>query len=83
MLNVHGGGWGHKGFPDLLIFDHGSCIAVEIKRTDSSYDLTPTQKLWIKRLRLRGIQAECARGYQEFLTVLDKFYEHTSRSSSA
>ena len=47
-INVHGGGYSNKGFPDLVIFGNGKAIVVELK-SDSGYTLQPDQIVWKKR----------------------------------
>ena len=44
-VNIHGGGWGNKGFPDLLIFKNGRAVAVELKN-GNAYTQQPIQKMW-------------------------------------
>ena len=44
-INIHGGGWGNKGFPDLLIFKNGRAVAVELKNGNAYTTLFPSTKL--------------------------------------
>lgn len=48
-VNIHGGGYSNKGFPDLLVFgDGGHAIAVELK-SQSGYALQEDQIIWRNR----------------------------------
>lgn len=53
-LNIHGSGYSNKGLPDLLIFGHGRCVAVELK-ADSGYKVQPEQRIWATRFTRCGI----------------------------
>lgn len=68
-VNVHGGGWSNKGFPDLLLFHGGRCVAVELK-ADSGYGVQPDQEVWRTRLLRQGIHHHIARSLGEFERVL-------------
>ena len=70
-VNIHGGGWTNKGFPDLLLFHGGRCVAVELK-ADSGYKVQPDQIIWGNRLLRQGIQHHIVRSLEEFDRVLRK-----------
>ena len=52
-VNIHGGGYSNKGFPDLLVFGGGHAVAVELK-ADSGYKVQPDQRIWAERFRRCG-----------------------------
>ena len=53
IVNIHGGGYSNKGFPDLLVFGGGHAVAVELKG-ESGYKLQPDQRIWRKRFLRSG-----------------------------
>lgn len=48
LVNIHGGGWSNKGFPDLLAMANGKVLAIELKG-DSGYKVQPDQLVWQNR----------------------------------
>lgn len=70
-VNVHGSGWSNKGFPDLLLFHGGRCVAVELK-ADSGYAVQADQIIWRNRLVRQGIPHRIARSRDEFEGILGK-----------
>lgn len=68
-VNIHGSGWSNKGFPDLLLFHGGKCVAVELK-ADSGYKAQPDQVIWRNRLLRQGIAHHFVRGLDQFEAVL-------------
>lgn len=68
-VNIHGGGWTNKGFPDLLLFHDGRCVAVELK-ADSGYEVQPDQIVWRNRLTRQGICHRIVRSLDEFGELL-------------
>ncbi len=54
-VNVHGGGYSNKGFPDLLLLGAGKAVAVELKSPTSGYKVQPDQAVWKRRLEEAGV----------------------------
>ena len=74
-VNIHGGGWSNKGFPDLIVFGCGRAIAVELK-ADSGYKVQPDQLIWRKRFENVGIHHYVIHDLNQFKTTLkEEFYE--------
>lgn len=70
-VNIHGGGWGNKGFPDLLVFGNGECLAVELKY-GSTYTQQPAQKMWEHRFRKVGINYQLMCSFEQFTAEIEK-----------
>lgn len=70
-VNVHGGGWSSKGFPDLLIFGNGRACAVELKSDTSGYTLQVDQKIWRERFKRAGIPHYVLNNLSDFKSVLE------------
>lgn len=64
-VNIHGGGYSNKGFPDILVFARGRAAAVELK-ADSGYALQPDQMVWRKRFNRCGVPYVVLRSLEEF-----------------
>ena len=74
-VNIHGGGYSNKGFPDLLVFGCGRAIAVELK-ADSGYQVQPDQIVWRSRFLKAGIPHYVTRNLDDFKkTIKEEFYE--------
>lgn len=50
-FNVGGGASTAKGTPDLLVCHRGRFVALEIKRDEETYGVTPTQAINMRRIR--------------------------------
>ncbi len=70
-VNIHGDGWGNKGFPDLLIFGKGKCIAIELK-DGTAYKQQPAQKMWQKKLTNAGINCLLIRSFADFIKEVER-----------
>lgn len=66
VVNVHGGGWSNKGFPDLLVMGGGRVLAVELK-AGTGYAPQPDQRVWAERLRRSGTPHRFCTGMDEFV----------------
>ena len=64
-VNVHGGGYSNKGFPDLLLIGSGRVVAVELKG-NSGYKLQPDQKVWRRRFEAAGTPHHVIRDIETF-----------------
>lgn len=74
VVNVHGGGWGNKGFPDLLLMADGTCLAVELKG-DSGYEVQPDQKVWRSRFAKSGTHYAVCTSLEEFQSKTTEVFE--------
>lgn len=54
-LNMHGGGYCNKGFPDILMLGCGKAVAVELKSPTSGYGVQADQRVWKRRLEAAGV----------------------------
>lgn len=70
-VNIHGGGYSNKGFPDVLIFGGGKTVAVELKSDTSGYKLQPDQALWRERFKAVSIPHYIIHTFDEFLLMLE------------
>lgn len=77
-VNMHGDGYANKGFPDLLVFGDGKCVAIELK-SDSGYKFQSDQKIWRKRLMRAGIAHHVANSLDEFKSVIDKEFGNATQ----
>lgn len=68
-VNIHGGGYSNKGFPDLLVFGCGRVIAVELK-SDSGYSVQPDQIVWRGRFAKAGVPHHIIRDFEQFKTTI-------------
>lgn len=70
IVNIHGGGWSAKGFPDLICCVCGLFVAVELKVGDN--DMQSDQKLWKKRIEKAGGVHVCLRTLYEFQYLINR-----------
>jgi hypothetical protein len=70
-VNVHGGGWTSKGFPDLLLIGGGHVVAVELK-AGSGYAVQPDQQVWRNRFIGTGTPHYVAGSLDEFKEIVRK-----------
>lgn len=69
-INLHGGGWGAKGAPDLITCINGKFIALELKVGDN--DMQPDQRIHMKRIKANGGLHYCPRTLDEFIQIIDE-----------
>lgn len=67
-LNVHGGGWGGRGTPDLLICLDGRFIAFELKVKGNN--LEPAQRIHKKRIERNGGLHYSPYSFEEYLEIM-------------
>jgi Holliday junction resolvase len=70
VLNVGGGASTAKGTPDIIACCNGRFVALEVKRSDSSYGLTEPQRMRLTAIRLAGGTAEVVRSIGEAAIVM-------------
>jgi len=64
VLNVHGGGWTAKGFPDLVGCLDGRFWAVELKVPGGR--MSAAQRIWSKRIVAAGGSWACVDTFEGF-----------------
>lgn len=64
VVNIHGGGWSAKGFPDLICCVCGLFVAVELKVGDN--EMQSDQQIWKKRIEKAGGIHACLRTLGQF-----------------
>lgn len=67
-INIHGGGWGAKGAPDLITCINGKFIAFELKVGDN--DMQSDQRIHMKRIKANGGLHYCSRSVDEFIKIV-------------
>lgn len=67
-VNIHGGGFCNRGFPDLLLCIGGRFIAVELKVGKNG--LEPAQRIWKERIERAGGAHYEARSPEQFQRIL-------------
>ena len=73
-VNIHGGGYSNKGFPDLIVFGNQKAIVVELK-ADSGYKLQPDQIIWRNRFVVAGINHYVTKKFDEFKDIVRKEFQ--------
>lgn len=74
-VNIHGGGYSNKGFPDLLVIGYGRVVAVELKG-DSGYTVQPDQAVWRNRFAKASTPHYVIRDFEHFKqTIEEEFNE--------
>ena len=69
-INIHGGGWGAKGAPDLIACINGKFIAFELKVGDN--EMQPDQRIHMRRIKANGGLHYCPRTLDEFIQIIDE-----------
>ena len=69
-INIHGGGWGAKGVPDLITCINGKFITFELKVGDN--DMQSDQRIHMKRIKANGGLHYCPRTLDEFIQIIDE-----------
>lgn len=73
LANIHGGGWGAKGFPDLITCIHGRFVAFELKVGNN--DMDAAQRIWKKRIERAGGVVYKPYTLEEFQSYVRNEYE--------
>lgn len=74
-VNVHGGGYSNKGFPDLLLLGAGKAVAVELKSPTSGYKVQPDQAVWKRRLEEAGVAHHVVSDLPSFGRVMKEEFD--------
>jgi hypothetical protein len=75
-VNIHGGGWGAKGAPDIIACINGKFVAFELKTGDN--DMQPDQRIHRKRIVTNGGRHYCPRSLQEFISIVREVQDTTN-----
>ena len=67
-INIHGGGWGAKGAPDLITCINGRFVAFELKVDNN--DMQPDQRIHKKRIKNNGGLHYCPQSVNEFIKIV-------------
>lgn len=70
-INIHGGGYANKGFPDLIVFGGNRAIVIELK-SDTGYKIQPDQIVWANRFKKIGTAHYLLHTFDEFKTTIRK-----------
>lgn len=79
-VNIHGGGYSNKGFPDLIVFGYGRAVAIELK-ADSGYQVQPDQIVWRSRFLKAGIPHYVTRDLEQFKTIVKEEFNEAERQA--
>lgn len=71
-LNIHGGGWGARGSPDLITCINGRFVAFELKVGNN--DMEPAQRIHKRRIERNGGLHYCPRTLEEFIAIVESQY---------
>lgn len=67
-INIHGGGWGAKGAPDIIACINGKFVAFELKVEDGV--IAPSQRIHEKNIRKSGGYHFYPRSLEEFIKIV-------------
>lgn len=68
-VNIHGGGWSAKGFPDLVVCVNGRFAAFELKVGENG--MQTDQRIWKKRIERAGGLHFVPRSLGEFVKLIE------------
>ena len=68
VLNIHGGGWGGRGTPDLLLCLNGQFVAMELKVEGNK--LEPAQIIHKRKIERNGGLHYSPYSFNEFLEIM-------------
>lgn len=71
-VNIHGGGFTNKGFPDLIIFGANKAIVVELKCENTNYKLQEDQQVWKNRFDKIGTHHFVISNMSDFQSTIKK-----------
>lgn len=78
VVDIHGGGYSNKGFPDLIVFGNSKAIAVELK-SGSGYQVQPDQLVWRNRFMRVGTPHYVLRDLDSFKQTLRKEFPNETQ----
>lgn len=70
FINIHGGGWGAKGAPDLIACIDGRFVAFELKV--GMNDMQPDQRIHRQRILKNQGRHYCPRTLEEFISIVEE-----------
>ena len=70
VLNIHGGGWGGRGTPDLLLCVKGQFIALELKVEGNK--LEPAQIIHKRKIERNGGVHYSPYTFEEFIEIMNE-----------
>jgi hypothetical protein len=73
-VNIHGGGYSNKGFPDILVFGDQKAVAIELK-SDSGYKIQADQLIWRRRFLAVGTHHYVIDDFDAFVEVISKEFD--------
>jgi len=78
VVNFVGSAVTAKGTPDILCCYKGKFIAFEVKREDSSYGTTATQKARLQRIKRAGGQGFVVKSLQDVVNIIERLSDEYS-----
>lgn len=78
-INIHGGGWGAKGAPDLIACIDGKFVAFELKVGENEMD--SAQEIHRDRILQSGGQHYCPRSLREFMLIVRSEVKHNEKTN--
>ncbi len=69
-INIHGGGWGAKGSPDLIACINGRFVAFELKVGNNT--MSAIQRLHKERIATNEGLHFCPRSLEEFIKIIER-----------
>lgn len=73
VVNVHGGGYCNKGFPDLLALGSGRALGVELK-SGGGYRVQPDQEVWRSRFESAGVPHRVVDDLEDFKRAIREVF---------
>ena len=70
VLNIHGGGWGGRGTPDLLLCLNGKFVALELKVEGNK--LEPAQIIHKRKIERNGGLHYAPYSFAEFVEIMNE-----------
>lgn len=77
-VNIHGGGFSNKGFPDLIVFGNQKAIVIELK-AGTGYQLQTEQKLWRERFKKVGTHHYVIDNIEDFKSIIQEEFDETQK----
>lgn len=74
-INIHQGGWGNLGCPDLILCIEGKFVAVELKTPKGTGKISKPQEIWRDRILAAGGQHFYIDNFQGFVLAVRGLYD--------